>query len=92
MPRDGGYEVQVSWPPAAGRASNVPCTLVRADGSTATVRIDRRAAGVTDPRGGTWFPLGVFELTAGLGTLVELTNDADGPVAADAVRLLGPLT
>ncbi|MFD8813931.1 exo-alpha-sialidase [Streptomyces sp. NPDC059627] len=90
VPQDGGYEVQVSCPPAAGRASDAPYTVVQADGTTTTVRIDQRAAGTTDPRGGSWLSLGEFRLPAGLGTSVELTNDADGVVAADAIRLLGP--
>ncbi|WP_046727091.1 exo-alpha-sialidase [Streptomyces humi] len=91
VPLDGRYEIQASYPPSAGRASNAPYTVVHADG-TDTVRIDQRSAGTTDPRGGTWVPLGEFRLRAGLGTSVELTNDADGPVAADAVRLLGPVS
>ncbi|MFF5141627.1 exo-alpha-sialidase [Streptomyces sp. NPDC013157] len=90
VPQDGVYEIQTSYPPAADRASNAPYSVVHADGTTTTVRIDQRVAGTTDPRGGTWVPLGEFRLQAGLGTSVELTNDADGVVAADAIRLLGP--
>ncbi|MEU1345208.1 exo-alpha-sialidase [Streptomyces sp. NPDC005827] len=91
VPQDGVYEIQVSYPPAASRASNAPYTVVQPDATT-TVRVDQRAAGAADPRGGTWVSLGEFGLPAGLGTSVELTNDADGPVAADAIRLLGPRT
>ncbi|MEV7320448.1 exo-alpha-sialidase [Streptomyces sp. NPDC093970] len=90
VPRDGVYEVQVSYPPAAARAGNAPYTVVQGDGTATTVRIDQRTAGTADPRGGTWVTLGEYRLTAGLGNSVELTNDADGTVAADAVRLLGP--
>ncbi|MGP2436119.1 golvesin C-terminal-like domain-containing protein [Streptomyces sp. JW3] len=89
VPRDGVYEIQTSCPPAAGRASNAPYTVRRTDG-TDTVRIDQRVPGATEPRGGTWVSLGEFRLRAGLGTSVELTDDADGTVAADAIRLLGP--
>lgn len=91
VPQDGVYEIQTSYPPAASRADNAPYTVVHADG-TATVRIDQRVAGATDPRGGSWVSLGEFRLRAGLGTSVELTNDVDGTVAADAIRLLGPRT
>ncbi|MEU9347756.1 exo-alpha-sialidase [Streptomyces sp. NPDC048278] len=91
VPQDGRYEIQVSYPPAAARASNAPYTVVDTDGTTTTVRVDQRAAGTTDPRGGIWVSLGEFRLRAGLGTSVGLTNEADGVVAADAVRLLGPL-
>ncbi|MFF4901940.1 exo-alpha-sialidase [Streptomyces sp. NPDC001068] len=90
VPWDGVYEVQVSYPPAAARAGNAPYTVVQGDGTATTVRIDQRTAGTADPRGGTWVTLGEYRLTAGLGNSVELTNDADGTVAADAVRLLGP--
>src|SRR5262249_34403919 len=90
VPQDGRYENQASYPPAANRASNAPYTVVRSDGTTTTVRVDQRVAGTPDPRGGTWVSLGEFPLQAGLGTSVELTNDADGVVAADAIRLLGP--
>ncbi|WP_406444395.1 exo-alpha-sialidase [Streptomyces sp. NBC_00631] len=91
VPQDGVYEIQASCPPAAGRASNAPYTVVHADGTT-TVRIDQRAAGTPDPRGGTWLALGEFHLRAGLDASIDLTNDADGVVAADAIRLLGPQT
>ncbi|MFF2846600.1 exo-alpha-sialidase [Streptomyces sp. NPDC058001] len=91
VPQDGVYEIQASYPPAANRAGNAPYAIVHADG-TATVRIDQRVAGATDPRGGSWVSLGVYRLRAGLDTSVELTNDADGTVAADAIRLLGPRT
>ncbi|MER5529363.1 exo-alpha-sialidase [Streptomyces sp. NPDC002677] len=90
VPQDGAYEIQASFPPAATRASNAPYTVVQADGTTTTVRIDQRTAGAPDPRGGTWVSLGEYRLAAGLGTSVELTNDADATVAADAIRLLGP--
>lgn len=77
--------------PGANRAGNAPYTVVHADG-TDTVRIDQRLPGTTEPRGGTWVSLGAYRLRAGLGTSVELSNDADGTVVADAVRLLGPRT
>lgn len=37
---------------------------------------------------GDWKELGVFDLTPGSGTLVELTDDANEYVIADSVRLL----
>ncbi|WP_329377648.1 golvesin C-terminal-like domain-containing protein [Streptomyces sp. NBC_01716] len=91
VPRDGVYEIQTSFPPGASRAGNAPYSVVRAEGTT-SVRVDQRVAGAADPRGGSWVSLGKFRLRAGLGTSVELTNDADGTVVADAIRLLGPRT
>ncbi|WP_210590496.1 exo-alpha-sialidase [Streptomyces sp. GESEQ-35] len=91
VPQDGVYEIQTSYPSAANRAGNAPYTVFHADGP-ATVRIDQGVAGAPDPRGGSWVSLGEFRLRAGLETSIELTNDADGTVAADAIRLLGPRT
>ncbi|WP_405792025.1 exo-alpha-sialidase [Streptomyces sp. NBC_01506] len=91
VPRDGTYEIQVSYAPRANRAGNAPYTVVHANG-TDTVRIDQRLPGATEPRGGSWASLGTYRLSAGLTTSVELSNDADGTVVADAVRLLGPRT
>lgn len=91
VPKDGLYEIQTSYPAGTGRAGNAPYTVVHANG-TDTVRIDQRVAGASEPRGGSWVTLGTYRLRAGLGTAVELSNDADGTVAADAIRLLGPRT
>ncbi|MFI7273842.1 exo-alpha-sialidase [Streptomyces sp. NPDC049879] len=87
VPGDGSYRIEVSYTPHTNRASNAPYTVTHATGTT-TVRVDQRAAGTTDPRGGTWASLGTFTLTAGLATAIELTNDANGYVTADAIRLL----
>lgn len=91
VPRDGAYEIQTSYPPGADRAGNAPYTVAHAAG-TDTVRIDQRVAGATEPRGGSWVTLGTYRLRAGLTTSVELSDDADGTVVADAIRLLGPRT
>ncbi|MFC9608310.1 exo-alpha-sialidase [Streptomyces niveus] len=89
VPQDGEYEIQASYAPGANRAGDAPYTVVHAHG-TDTVRIDQRLPGATEPRGGSWVSLGTYRLRAGLGTSVELSNDADGTVVADAIRLLGP--
>ncbi|MFF2642428.1 exo-alpha-sialidase [Streptomyces niveus] len=89
VPRDGLYEIQTSYAPGANRASDAPYTVVHAGGID-TVRIDQRVAGATEPRGGSWVSLGTYRLSGGLATSVELSNNADGTVVADAIRLLGP--
>jgi len=86
VPRDGAYEVQVSHTTHANRASNAPFTVTHAAGAS-VVRVDQRTAGIPEPRGGSWVSLGTFRLTEGL-TTIDLNNDADGVVVADAVRLL----
>jgi hypothetical protein len=80
----GEYEVWVRWPEIAGLASNAPYSVAHA-GGVFTERRDQRSGG------GEWTRLGgerVFRLGAGRGGGVTLTNDADGPVAADAVKLV----
>jgi hypothetical protein len=86
VPRDGSYEVQASHTAHENRASNAPFTVAHADG-VSVVRVDQRVAGVTEPRGGSWVSLGTFSMSEGI-TTIGLTNDADGYVVADAVRLL----
>jgi len=85
VPRDGEYEVQVSHTAHENRASNAPYTITH-QGGTSVVRVDQRVAGVPEPRGGSWVSLGKYRLAAGL-TTIELSNDTDGVVVADAVRL-----
>ncbi|RKN41200.1 exo-alpha-sialidase [Streptomyces hoynatensis] len=87
VPREGDWEIQVSYPAYGNRASDAPFTVRHARG-TDTVRVDQRVAGRPEPRGGTWVSLGTFRLEAGLRTTVELADDADGYVIADALRLL----
>jgi hypothetical protein len=86
VPRDGDYEVQVSHTAHENRASNGPFTITHA-GGTSVVRVDQRVPGVPEPRGGSWVSLGRYHLAEGL-TTIELSNDANGVVVADAVRLL----
>jgi len=85
VPRSGDYEVQVSHAAHENRASNAPFTVTHAKG-TSVVRVDQRAAGTSEPRGGSWVTLGTYRLAEGL-TSIELSDDADGVVIADAVRL-----
>jgi len=85
VPRDGEYEVQVSHTAHENRASNAPYTITHT-GGTSIARVDQRVPGAPEPRGGSWVSLGKYHLAAGL-TTIELSNDADGVVVADAVRL-----
>ena len=76
-PAAGRCKVYVTWSPYDNRATNAPFTV--RDGATVlkTLRVNQREA---PPDG--WLLLGEFD-----GNLsVELTNDADGYVIADAVR------
>ncbi|GHE79246.1 neuramidase [Amycolatopsis deserti] len=86
VPHDGDYEVQASHTADPNRASNAPFTVTHAGGTT-VVRVDQRVAGTPEPRGGSWVSLGTYRMTEGL-TTISLSNDANGVVIADAVRLL----
>jgi hypothetical protein len=80
----GPYEVWVRWPDVSGLAGDAPYTLTHADGAYAE-RCDQRAGG------GDWTRLGgerLFSLHGGRAAEITLTNDAAGPVAADAVKLV----
>jgi hypothetical protein len=87
VPGDGQYEVRVSYTPASNRATNAPYTVNHAGGAT-VVPVNQVLAGTPDPRGGTWVSLGVFPFQAGLGATIELSDQANGFVIADAIRLL----
>ena len=92
----GTYEVFATWPQHESRASDAPYTVVTqvpgSDGGLAeessTVRINQKfAPGGAVLGGRPWQSLGVYS-TAGTMLRVELRNDADGLVAADAIRIV----
>jgi len=80
----GEYEVWVRWPAVEGLASDAPFAVFHADGAYRERR-DQRV------EGGDWVRLGGerrFRLAPGRRPVVQLDNAADGPVAADAVKLV----
>src|SRR6185295_3369513 len=73
----------VRWPDADDLAGNAPYVVAHADG-TYVERRDQRTGG------GEWQRLGgdrLFRFLPGGPGWIGLANDADGKVAADAVRL-----
>ncbi len=92
----GTYEVFATWPHHESRASDAPYTVVTQvagpEGgfteASSTVRINQKfAPGGALAGGRPWQSLGVYS-TAGTTLRVELRNDADGLVAADAIRVV----
>ena len=83
---DGVYQVAVNWSTHANRATDAPYTVVTNGGST-TIDVDQQAAPSSFEDGGAWWEvLGEFTVTGGVLT-VELSDDANGYVIADGVRV-----
>ena len=75
----GSYDVYAQWSAYPNRATNAPYTI-RHQGGTTTVTVNQQQ------NGGQWNLLGRFDLVPGQSA-VTLTDEADGYVIADAVRL-----
>ena len=83
--KTGRYEVRIAYTPNANRASNVPVTVVDADGEH-DLRVDQRKK----PSGDAPFHgLGVFRFEAGRPGSLTITNaGTDGHVIVDAVQVV----
>ncbi|MEV1168874.1 DNRLRE domain-containing protein [Nonomuraea sp. NPDC049784] len=79
-PTAGTYKVQVRYPSGA-TATNAKYK-VKHQGGEASATLDQ----TKNP--GTWVELGTYTFTAGTAHSVTLTDDANGTVAADAVKLV----
>lgn len=77
----GSYQLYARWTQNANRASNAKYVVVHAGGAS-TVTVNQQAGG------GTWNLLGTYTFTPGAGHKVTLTDDANGFVIADAIRLV----
>jgi len=83
IPRAGRYTVY-AWfgpDPCKDHASNAPVTVRSADG-VKTIRVDLREMK------GQWVKLGTFRFAAGRKGSIIFSNDADGNVLADAVKMV----
>ncbi|MFZ9839000.1 MAG: DUF1553 domain-containing protein [Opitutaceae bacterium] len=85
LPQSGRYEVRLAYTAAANRASNVPVTILHADGE-ATVTVNQR---VTPPGGERLLSLGQFRFEQdGQGYVLISNEGTDGHVIVDALQLL----
>jgi hypothetical protein len=85
LPQSGRYEVRLAYTSAANRASNVPVTILHADGE-ATVTVNQRAA---PPGGERLLTLGQFRFEKdGQGYVLISNEGTDGFVVVDALQLL----
>jgi peptidoglycan/xylan/chitin deacetylase (PgdA/CDA1 family) len=81
VPQAGAYQVYARWPAAASHATNAPYRVTHAGGET-TTRVNQQGSG------GTWVVLGQYQFEAATPYSVKLGDDADGRLAADAVRIV----
>ena len=77
---NGDYELWVWYTEHSNRATNAPYTIQHLTGTT-TVRIDQTQ------NGSEWISLGIFPFLTGPYYTVQLANDANGYVIADALRI-----
>jgi hypothetical protein len=78
---DGTYSVYAWWSSYKTRATNAKYTINHSGGSD-VVQVSQKA------NGGKWNLLGTYEFVAGTSGSVVLSDDANGEVVADAVRIV----
>ncbi|MFQ3593884.1 MAG: DUF1549 domain-containing protein, partial [Gemmataceae bacterium] len=81
--RPGRYEVQFSYTPGSGRATNVPVTIYHADGQR-TLKVDQTKKPRID---GLFQSLGTFRFEKTVQVVIS-NSDTKGHVIVDAVRLI----
>ena len=83
IPQSGNYEVRISYAPHSNRATNVPVTIVHADGETRH-KVNQRKM---PPGDGPFLSLGTYRFVKGETARVIVSNDnTDGYVIIDAVQ------
>ncbi|WP_170109567.1 N-acetylmuramoyl-L-alanine amidase [Melghirimyces profundicolus] len=80
IPETGTYRVYAQYQAYTDRASNAPYTIHHQSG-TSTVKVDQRV------NGSQWVDLGTYNFEQGTGSKVILSDNADGIVVADAIKL-----
>jgi hypothetical protein len=81
----GKYEVRLAYTPNPNRATDVPVTVLHAEGAD-TIKINQRETPKIDKA---FVSLGVFRFEAGKEAVVTVSNEGTtGYVIADAVQLL----
>jgi len=88
----GRYNIYATWSAAQNLATNAPFTIYDNNNVVGTQQVNQQVApsGVTDD-GQVWQLVGSYWI--GNGEMrVELSDDANGAVAADAIRITDPTT
>ena len=86
----GAYRVSATWVPTSINATNAPYTMT--GGIPETVRLNQQLAPATYPNsfvdsGSTWADLDVAYVITGNTLTVTLSNDANGYITGDAIRI-----
>ncbi|TBL75242.1 hypothetical protein [Paenibacillus thalictri] len=81
VPSSGSYDVYIWYPANGNRATDAPYTVVY-NGGSQTYLVDQTA------NGSQWIKLGTHSFAAGSSGYIELTNNANGYVSADAAALV----
>jgi hypothetical protein len=85
IPADGRYEVRLGYAPNPNRATNVPVTVVSAEGEK-KVTVNQKLA---PPLDRAFVSLGTYRFTAAKPAVVTVSNEGtDGYVIIDAVQVL----
>lgn len=83
----GEYRVSATWYPDANRATDAPFTVLDGNAPLGAMRVNQELSPAeADAQGIRWQPLGTYRI-AGNQLVVELSNDANEYVIADAIRL-----
>ncbi len=84
----GWYRVSTTWVPGTGLASNAPFTLYEDNAPLGTVRVNQQIQPSDLSQNGIpWKDLGWVRVSSGV-LKIQLANNADATVVADAVRAL----
>ncbi len=83
----GNYFVFTTWAPSASLATNAPYLVSNGVGGDMTLLVNQQIAPGLLISGRHWASLGAVQVAAGMLT-VDLKNEGNGPVAADAVMIL----
>ncbi|MCG7983798.1 MAG: Ig-like domain-containing protein [Candidatus Thiodiazotropha lotti] len=81
VPQSGQYEVYARWTAHPNRATNATYTIQSDDGVN-TVTVNQQTDGVR------WNLLGIYSFTQGSDYQMTLTDEADGYVIADGIKLV----
>ncbi len=81
----GAHLIYAKWPAAAAHATQAKFTISHAGGST-DVHVNQRILG------GQWVLLGAYSMNASTEYSIALSDNPNGQVAADAVRIVSVVT